>query len=326
MSTLTEVFPDLARSEDRPIDLIVFGDTGIDMLVQVDELPKRDSKSIGTSLGIFAGGMGANFAVSARRAADDIHIALVSRVGSDPFGRACLLDLEHQRIDTRLVETMSDELTWWCAVAIAADGEKSLLGGRTPASLPDVGQLDPTVLADARWLHVLGDVPGSEDILHHAAEAGVLASVDIEGSFVRTDRGRADELVRSARLSVLNEEALLSLAGRDDPLAALTELIDRGDRSAILLTLGTAGSLFAWRSDDGVLQTIRQAAEPVARVLDTTGAGDSFAGAWVGRALAGDGLTEALTVAARSAAHTISHFGARQGGLPDWTTMNTKEH
>ncbi|MGG7509757.1 carbohydrate kinase family protein [Plantibacter sp. YIM 135249] len=326
MTVLTDVFPDLAHAGERPIDLLVVGDTGVDLLVQVDELPKRDSKSIGTSLGIFAGGMGASFASSARRAAEDLDIALVSRVGSDAFGRACLLDLEDQRIGTALVETMADEMTWWCAVAIADDGEKSLLGGRSPASLPGPEQVDAAALVGARWLHVLGDVPGSEDIVRRAADAGTLASVDIEGSFVRTDRGRAEELLRTARLSVLNEESLHALAELDDVHEALVELLGRSERSsAILLTLGTAGSLFAWRSDEGALQTIRQAAEPVTRVVDTTGAGDSFAGAWVGRALAGDDLTEALAAAARSAALTITHFGARQGGLPNWTTTNTKD-
>ena len=64
-------------------------------------------------------------------------------------------------------------------------------------------------------------------------------------------------------------------------------------------------------------------AEPIARVVDTTGAGDSFAAGFLAGHVRGRSLADCLTMGAICAAEVISHYGARPeadlGALVDWT-------
>lgn len=301
----------------RELDLVTVGDTGVDLMVRVDAQPGRDGKAIGTHLGMFGGGMAANFAAAAKLAAPDARVALVSRVADDAFGTASLADLRRRGLDVSRVTVRAGGDTWWCAVSLDASGEKALLGGRTPDSLPLATDIDLSVAARTRWLHVLGDVPSAADVLRAAQDAGAVASVDVEASFVAEEPDRAGDLVARADLAILNAPGVRALTGLDDDEeAARTAAARHGN--AVLVTRGAAGSLLA---ADGRVHT-RDAA-PVPRVADTTGAGDSFAGTFTARLLAGDDPPAALAAGARAAAETIGHLGARPGRLRTGDTTET---
>lgn len=318
LSTLSTLIPSIPARGERAIDLLVVGDTGIDLMVDVADLPGRDAKSIGQSLGIHPGGMGANFAVAAGLAESALRVSLFSRVGDDPFGVGCIRALASAGIATDHVEVMHDELTWWCAVAVAADGEKSLLGGRTPASLPDASRVGRDVLSATRWLHVLADVPGSDDLIRRARSAGARTSVDVEGSYVVEDPERARELIALADLAIINTGAAQNLTGTADDETALAALLNDTAHRAVVLTRGAGGSLFGATDGDGSLSVWSQASVMVPRVVDTTGAGDAFAGTVVASLLADRGVDQALAAAAAHAAQTIRHLGSRSGGVPGW--------
>lgn len=318
MSELSTLIPSTPVRGARAVDLLVVGDTGIDLMVDVDALPGRDAKSIGKSLGIHPGGMGANFAVAAGLAEPLLRVSLFSRVGDDPFGVGCIRALASAGIATDHVEVMADELTWWCAVAVAADGEKSLLGGRTPASLPDASRVGGEVLAATRWLHVLADVPGSGELMVRARAAGAGTSIDVEGSFVAEAPDRARELVALADLAIVNTGAAQMLTDATDDEAALRALLRDTAYRVVVLTRGAGGSLLGATDGDGSIAIWSQPSLPVPRVIDTTGAGDAFAGAVIAVLLAGRGVDDALTAAASHAARSISRLGSRSGGLPGW--------
>lgn len=318
MSGLGTLIPSTPARGERSVDLLVVGDTGVDLMVDVEALPGRDAKSIGRSLGIHAGGMGANFAVAAGLAEPSLRVALFSRVGGDPFGVGCIRALNDAGIATNHVEVMKDELTWWCAVAVAADGEKSLLGGRTSASLPDASRIGADVLSTTRWLHVLADVPGSDDLIQRARAAGTGTSVDVEGSFVIEDPDRARTLVELADMAIINTGAAQALTRTTDDESALTTILSGTAHRVAVLTRGANGSMLGATGADGAVAKWSQASVKVPQVVDTTGAGDAFAGTIVATLLAGYGAEESLTAAARQAAHTIRHLGSRSGGLPGW--------
>lgn len=286
-------------------DLVVVGDTGVDLVVQVGQFPRREGKVIGRHVGVFGGGMGANFTSAAQAAYPDGRVMLVSRVGDDPYGSACLSDLRARDVDTTRICIERGGLTWWCAVALDQSGEKALLGGRTSASLPHREDIEHALDVSARWVHVLGDIECAVDVLTSARASGALTSVGLEGSFVSEHPERAQVLMRSADMTVTNAAGLHVLTTDDDiETAAYTAT----RQSALLATLGTQGSIVA--TAEG---TMSLPAPAVRRVVDTTGAGDSFAGTFIGRVLAGDDLLAALSSATAAAGQTIKHFGARAG-------------
>lgn len=308
----------IAAPGSRAHDITVVGDTGIDLMVRVEGLPGRDEKAIGEHLGIFGGGMGANFATAATRARPDLEVAFVSRVGSDAFGQQCLADLQSEGVDTRYVHIEPDGITWWCAVALDATGEKALLGGRTSASLPERTDLPEGLLAQTRWVHMLGDIPFSAELVELARAHGALSSVDIEGSFVDADPARAGWLAASADLVVINASGLRALTHRDDPIDAGLHLLRSGPSTGprmLVITLGARGALVLHRDAHGRWQAHAQPAIPV-DVVDSTGAGDSFAGTFVAGLVAGDPIGTTTARAAQAAATTLGALGSRGRPLP----------
>ena len=73
---------------------------------------------------------------------------------------------------------------------------------------------------------------------------------------------------------------------------------------AVVLTLGEQGAVYADSE-----QTIRQAAYP-AEAVDTTAAGDTFTGFFLASLLRGEGVPQAMALAARAAAIAVTRRGA----------------
>ena len=97
-------------------------------------------------------------------------------------------------------------------------------------------------------------------------------------------------------------------------LAALTGLPDFHDGIAALQ--GKVPLLVVTRGADGAVAAsggdlFEVPAEPVAKVVDTTGAGDLFAAGFLHGHVSGRPVVECLTLGAICAAEVISHYGAR---------------
>jgi ribokinase len=113
-------------------------------------------------------------------------------------------------------------------------------------------------------------------------------------------------LLASADPVVVNEQEALDLIGQssgagEDSARALLAL---GPRSAVV-TLGPAGAVAADRN--GVVRV----EAPSVRAIDTTGAGDALTGALACRLAAGDDLPQALRIAVRVAALSVTRTGAQ---------------
>jgi sugar/nucleoside kinase (ribokinase family) len=101
-----------------------------------------------------------------------------------------------------------------------------------------------------------------------------------------------------------NEDEVLHLTGRTDLETAIHELHARV--GTLVVTRGAAGAIGV---EDG--QRVEVPAAPVAKIVDTTGAGDLFAAGFVAARCRGHGLDKCLETGAIAAAEIISHFGAR---------------
>ncbi|SCB44490.1 ribokinase [Rhizobium miluonense] len=103
---------------------------------------------------------------------------------------------------------------------------------------------------------------------------------------------------------IVNRGEACALTGLESPAAAADLLFDRGARS-VVVTLGSEGSLVWDQADDApfVLEAHRSAA------VDTSGAGDCFAGTFVGLLAQGKTLAAAAKVATKAAAISVARLG-----------------
>ncbi|HEY0316444.1 MAG TPA: PfkB family carbohydrate kinase, partial [Sphingomonas sp.] len=101
-----------------------------------------------------------------------------------------------------------------------------------------------------------------------------------------------------------NEEELLAFTGEASFEAAMDHLAAK-----LPLVVATRGKDGAWAAANG--ERVHVPAEPVERVVDTTGAGDLFSAGYLVGHVQGRPIEQCLRMGAIAAAEVISHYGAR---------------
>jgi ribokinase len=279
---------------------VAFGDISVDVAVEIPRLPKADEKLWVRIVAESPGGMGANaaaaFATLGGRA------ALVASVGNDERGAISLADLTERGVNLDAVAQL-DGPTFWTLALLGDGGEKSLLQFATRALYVPWATLDWAVLDGATFAHTVAD-EGEENLrlMEEAARRGVKVSVDIEP--VSLEDHLRDRLLRGADVVFTTLTALLSIGAPDDPAAGARWLLERGPR-IVAITLGRDGCLVA--SGAGSVHIPGMAVE----ALDTTGAGDCFAGAFLYAICRGRSEVEAATLANTMAALSTTAIGSR---------------
>ncbi|WP_080793813.1 ribokinase [Corynebacterium pacaense] len=289
--------------------IVVVGSINADLNVHVHRHPNPGETLLGTGGEITAGGKGANQAVSAALQGADV--AFIGAIGRDPYAAPALEYLSASGVDLDAVET-KEETTGLAVITIAADGENSIvvIPGANALVDADLVRRHRALLGDAAIIVLQGEIPAE----------GFAEAVRWAGGRVVINLAPVIEVPRDALLSadplLANEhEAGLILGQLGSPVTARDPEMLAGELlrvgfTSVVLTLGAAGALVADASGITAVPTPRVAA------VDTTGAGDAFAGALCARLLRGDSLVRAATHAARVAAYSVRGAGA-QASYPD---------
>jgi ribokinase len=293
-------------AEDKP-SILVIGSVNMDLAVRSPHMPAPGETVLGKGLVISPGGKGANQAVAAARLGGEC--AFVGRIGKDAFGQQLLAGLKAEGVDCSHVLTTDDAPTGVAMIVVDAKGENAIVvaGGANQYLTPD-------------------DIFPCEELF--AAAAVVLLQLELPLPTVRA----AIDLARRHRCKVILDpapaqrcldEALLrvdiicpngleaeTLTGQGqvpEERAAktmATDLIARGAKAAVV-KLGARGSVVV--TADGHFYTV-----PAYKVsvVDTTAAGDAFAGALAVATARGEHIRQAARFANAAGALACTKFGA----------------
>jgi ribokinase len=287
--------------------VVVVGDVSHDTTYTVDRLPAADDKVTARLVRSGQGGMAAN--VAAAIAAVGGMARLVSVVGSDAEGREALEALRREGVDTSFVRVRADATTFRCLVFLEPSGEKALV--RLPGSTyqPERSDLRDEALKGMRHLHTtLGDPDLALHALALARRAGLTTSLDLEEEdLVRDGALLHDALTRVDTLFV-NRRAERALRERFGGTLVWPDVV--------IVTLGASGCLMRV---EGV--ETRLDGHDV-EVLDTTGAGDAFAGTYLRFSLRDWDRVRALEAANAAAALATTGYGARPALLTERALRN----
>jgi ribokinase len=245
---------------------LCIGDIDVDLLIQVDKLPTRDSKVNGKLAQRAPGGMAGNVAVALARLGAEVRV--LGRVGDDSEADFVVRSLENSGVDARHVLRMPDVATFTCVSLLAPDGEKSLIKLMTPAYRPAVEDLTDRVCEGVSHIHLtsIGDAALCRRIGEIKRASGVSASLDIERSDCCADAAVLADCVGDFDIVLCNAESrsyVDFVLGR-----SLAELA-----CVVVTTQGADGA----RVEAGGLT--HQSPGFAVQALDTTGAGDCFAAA-----------------------------------------------
>ena len=183
-----------------------------------------------------------------------------------------------------------------------ASGERIVLWDRDERLAAGLRRLPEETLTSARLLHV-DDV--DQDAAIRAAAIGRAAGIPVTSDIDRvTDR--TEELVRTVSVAIFAEHVPKALTGEEDLERALRKLraLQTGQ---LCVTLGARGAM--------LLNGDKLHHEPAFQVdvVDTTGAGDVFRGAFISAFLRGHGPAEILRFANAAAAVSCTRLGAING-------------
>jgi ribokinase len=292
--------------------IVVFGSLNMDLVMAVPALPRPGETVLCPSYRALPGGKGNNQAVAAARAGGGVR--LFGRVGPDGFGAALRSNLAANGIpdgDLRLAEAP----TGCAAIAVDPAGENAIAVASGANLETRSGDVPDAALAPGGFLLAQMEVPAEETraVLRRAKAAGmrtVLNLAPAPASALGPDLMAA--LRDAVDVLVVNEIEAAALAscldGGEAPAdeAALCRRLSDELRLACVMTLGGRGALAC----DGA-RAWSVGALPVAAV-DTTGAGDTFAGALVAAMDAGETLPHALRRAGAAAALACLGRGAQE--------------
>ncbi|MBS1181619.1 MAG: ribokinase [Proteobacteria bacterium] len=292
----------LSANGGRPFDLLAYGDPNVDYVFEAAVIPGPDQKVLGRNLGIFAGGTVANVACAAGRLGASV--ASYGRVGSDAAGVLLRQDYDVFGVSGHYVTT-ADHPSAAAMIMVDASGEKALIYAPMPAD-----PLDEARFAEAAGRsRVVYAMPYDLDEVRRLAaiahENGADVAIDIEAAVAPT-RERLDALLSLSDIVFMNEGGFRATQPGDITEATVWPLIERGPR-IVVVTLAEKGAIAVTR--DG---SIYQPAFP-ARLVDATGAGDCFNGAFLAATVAGRPIADSLAFACAAASLAVSAVGARSG-------------
>ena len=299
-------------------ELCVLGDFAWDVLIRTNSELMRGGDTFG-EVALLPGGSAANVAVWAARCGSTTHF--VGKIGRDRMGQLAVEDLEHEGVSHDLVESDAN-LTGSVAVFVDHTGERSMVSGHGADFFLLPSELPRPTIAAARHLHLTAwsfftDPPRSaaRAAAAVARDGGATLSLD-PGSFQMIGEMGVDHFLSvttdlGVDIFLPNKEEGHALTGESEPEAIASALAECYPDAMIVLKLDADGALV---HRDGSATHVPPATAP--SVVDATGAGDSFAGAFLARLVGGADPNEAARFANRVSAWVIQHTGARPAPGP----------
>ncbi len=294
--------------------IVVLGDINVDISARLEQPLRQGSDCLAAELGLHLGGVGANTAIALARLGEPVRLVACS--GRDWFAEFALERLTRERVDLSFVQRTDAARTGLMFIAIAPDGQRTILGSRSANLLLQHGPELERALEGARALHLMGYsqmVPALEEaaaaLIHGARQRGLAVSVDAGAAPSHQVPQKVMALGAKADLFFANAEEASALTGGEAPHAALGAL-EKSGIPQVILKLGEAGCLLRQGS------ALVEVPPFTVRAVDTTGAGDSFTAAFLKARLDGWPDAEAALLANAAGAAASEIVGAADG-MPD---------
>ncbi len=239
--------------------------------------------------------------------------AFIGKVRDDILGDIYKHDLKSLGVHFDTPVATSGASTARCLVLVTDDAQRTMntfLGACVDLTPDDI---DEALVASAGITYLEGylfDPPAAKEAFRKAAkiarDAGRKVALSLSDSFCvhRYKDEFLDLIAEHIDILFANEAEIAALYGVGDVDAAADTLAGQVEIAAI--TLGAAGSLLIRGSE-----RVRVPAAPVAKVVDTTGAGDLYAAGVLFGLSRGRDLAECGRLGSIAAGEIISHYGAR---------------
>ncbi len=317
-------------STDQSLDIVAIGNAIVDIIATADDaflaeqgltkggmqlIDADAARALYAKMGPgreISGGSAANTLAGA--AALGMRCAFVGQVADDQLGAVFSHDIRANgvRFDTppRAGEPPSGRVL----ILVTPDGERTMNTYLGASHYLPMESLDADLVRSAKILYLEGYMWDPEEprrvmreAIRVARAAGVTVAMTLSVNFIiELHRSDLQALLDDGLIDILfvNDEEVRCLPRIDDLEEAIAEVARQVP--LLVVTMGAEGAV-ALRGGE----RFTVAAEPVAKVVDTTGAGDLFAAGFLAGHAGGRPVEDCLRMGAVAAAEVITHFGAR---------------
>ncbi|MEL6894848.1 MAG: ribokinase [Planctomycetota bacterium] len=290
--------------------IAVLGSINMDLVVNCDSLPRPGETVSANGFSEVCGGKGANQAIAAARAG--AVVSMIGRVGDDGFAGRLIENLRSNKVNVDSVISCPDSASGLAIIGVESSGENQIVivpAANSLVSVHDVQQNEDRIAAsDALLLQLEIPTAATLAAVRVAQQHGVRCILDPAPVAIPW----ADELL-NVDLVLPNETEATAITGIDATMpegaeSAARELQRRGAQH-VVITLGSRGCLLL--IGDSAEHIPAHQIQPV----DTTAAGDAFAGALAVCWSQTDDLRQAVRFASLAGAIAATRHGA-QPSLP----------
>jgi ribokinase len=277
--------------------ILNFGSLNLDNVYQLKHFVQPGETITAENYAVHLGGKGHNQSVAIAKAG--ISVWHAGMIGSE--GEALRWNLQKWGVNTDFLHT-SENPTGHSVIQVDSAGQNAIVvcqGANGAITERFAGE----VLAhfgDGDYLILQNEISAISEIMELAHEQGMHIILNPSPFNEKIDAYP----LKYVNMFVVNEIEGGALTGQTQPDAICDSIRRQYPDAAVLLTLGSDGSVFC--SDKGF---IRQPAYP-AVVVDTTAAGDTFLGYFLAWLVTGESVEEALRAASIASAIAISRPGA----------------
>jgi ribokinase len=290
--------------------IAVIGSLNMDLVITTDRLPNMGETITGKNFSQIPGGKGANQGVACGRLGGNTRF--LGKVGNDSYGNTLIESLKNAGVDTNFIIQDSSETTGIAMITVC-NGENMIIlnpGANGKVTCEDI-ESNIDVLEEADILMMQLEIPfetveyiinkykGSKTIILDPAPFIPLEKELLKGIDYITPNEYEAELL--CNINTETEKGIL------EALDALKEI---GVKYPII-TLGSKGIAFYNGTENKIMPGFK------VNAVDTTAAGDTFAGAFAVAMSKGETMENALLFAQKAAAIATTKFGA-QSSIPSF--------
>ncbi len=292
------------------LKILCIGDVMLDVITKISVMPEKINYGSDTPSRISTHGGGAAGNVASWLTRTDAIATIVGHVGDDAAGAALISEFDSLgvRHNNLMVDKGSSGVV---VVLVDPTGERTMFPDNGANSGLHIGDLPPLDEFSAVYLSGYSPLdplsrPGVLEMIAKIKAAGIPIFFDPAsvGGMMDVPLSEVISWIQQVDVLLLNEEEAIYLTGETDPVVALEKLLDECE--VVVIKRGSHGAIGKARGS-----IIVEVPSVKTEVVDTTGAGDSFAAGFIAEYALTKNMQYSLAAGAEVAARCVAIVGAR---------------
>ncbi|MBN1831630.1 MAG: sugar kinase [Deltaproteobacteria bacterium] len=298
------------RNSLENVEVVGLGQACVDYLGRIPAYPREDGKVELTDLYTQCGGPASTALVTLSRFG--IKTAFLGSISDDPFGVEIRKGLKEEKVDATFLKVSPGYTSQFAFIAITKKSSaRTIFWDRGSVPHLTSNDIDLSPFSHAHVLHTDGlMLEASIEAANQAKDRGMTIVMD-----AGTLRRGCRELVSLVDVLIASQGFGEALVGSGEPHEKTLEALAQWGPREVIITLGAKGSV-GWSNG-----TITSQDAFSVEVMDTTGAGDVYHGAYIYGLLQGWNMPECMRFASAASALKCTEIGGRKG-IPTLEKVN----